>query len=386
MELKLLISTQSTVEYDGHSYYGNSVRALWKRYYAFGDQCRVIVHSKNVKRPLEDRLDDDTKLFVVKKINSFKAIVSRYSSYNAKIAEEQVRWADLCIVHLPSRNGYQVIRYCKKYGKPYLTVVCGCPWDALWNHGWKGKLMAPLEFFKLKRYQRTSPYSIYVTNEFLQNRYPSNGLTIGCSNVNIPTGVEGVLEKRIENVRKRIREGRVLKIGTAAAVNVAYKGQEYVIRALAVLKKKGIVFEYHLIGKGDNQRLLSIAQDAGVADQVFFYGSLPHEKVLDYLDDIDIYVQPSKQEGLPRSLIEAMSRGCLCLGSKTAGIPELIEKEYVFSKGNVGEIQEILCGINEEALLHQGQRNFEKAKEYDCRLLNERRNEFVKRFIKESGF
>ena len=56
---------------------------------------------------------------------------------------------------------------------------------------------------------------------------------------------------------------------------------------------------------------------------------------MDYYDSIDIYVQPSKQEGLPRAVIEAMSRGCPVLGTDIAGIPELIQERCLFKKGSV---------------------------------------------------
>jgi len=379
--MNLLISTQSTVEFDGTYYYGNSVRAIWNRYHNYGDNCLLICHKIDVKKPSQDRIDDSVNIVIINKINTVKALISKYSKLNDAIAKKQVMWADLCIVHLPNENGYQVIKYCKKYNKPYMTVVCGCSWDALWNHGWKGKIMAPMGFYKLKKAQKNAPYSIYVTNEFLQNRYPTSGKSIGCSNVNITTGIEGVLDKRLNHIELANHNvNRVLKIGTAAAIDVAYKGQEYVIRALGLLKNNGMLYEYHLIGTGDDTRLRGIAKEADVEEEVFFHGALPHEKVLDFLDEMDIYIQPSKQEGLPRSMIEAMSRGCLCLGSKTAGIPELIEPKYVFPKGDVKEIARILSELSEEDFISQARINFEKAKEYDSRLLNDRRHSFICEF------
>lgn len=380
--MKVLISTQSTIEYDGVNYYGNSVGAMWRRYKGLGDTT-MICHKKETKVATQDKLDDSISFVFIKKINSINAILKNYSKENDLVAKRQVELNDICIVHLPSDNGYQVIKYCKKFRKPYLTVVCGCSWDALWNHGLRGKIMAPLGFLKLRYAQKHTPYSIYVTNEFLQSRYPTTGTSVGCSNVNIHTGLDGILNKRIDRIKKQVSKKSILKIGTAAAVDVAYKGQEYVIRALGVLKKKGAAFEYHLIGSGDFSRLEGIAVSNGVEDEVFFHGPLPHEKVLEFLDNIDIYIQPSKQEGLPRSLIEAMSRGCLCIGSRTAGIPELLEPAFVFPKANVKELSLILLNINEEKLEKQAKRNFNTAKDYDVERLNERRNAFLSKFIED---
>ena len=167
---------------------------------------------------------------------------------------------------------------------------------------------------------------------------------------------------------------------TAAAISVPYKGQEFVIKAISELKKKGLYFEYHLIGFGSEERLRKIAVEAGVEDQVFFRGPLPHSDVLGFMDDMDIYVQPSKQEGLPRATIEAMSRGCLCLGSRVAGIPELLEDAYLFNKGDVKQISEILRSVDETKLKEQAERNYNEAKQYDKNLLNRRRTEFIEEF------
>jgi len=83
---------------------------------------------------------------------------------------------------------------------------------------------------------------------------------------------------------------------------------------------------------------------------------------------------------LPRATIEAMSRGCLCMGSNIAGIPELLAPEYLFSKGHVNQIARILKRIDSKVLLEQAQRNFNEAKNYDCDLLNERRRKFIEEF------
>lgn len=139
------------------------------------------------------------------------------------------------------------------------------------------------------------------------------------------------------------------------------------------------------MGSGDDRFLRSLAERCGVADRVVFHGLMPHDQVLSFLDEMDLYIQPSKQEGLPRALIEAMSRGCLSLGSRTAGIPELLDKEYVFRRGNVEDIVRILSKVDRDTLKEQACRNFEEAKQYDRDLLNKRRCEFMEQFKKECG-
>jgi len=170
-------------------------------------------------------------------------------------------------------------------------------------------------------------------------------------------------------------------LGTIAAVNVRYKGQKYVIKAISKLNKQGYNFEYHLVGGGDNKYLKSIAVKYNVIDKVKFIGVLPHDEVFNFLDNIDIYIQPSKQEGLPRALVEAMSHGCPSLGSNIGGIPELIKSEYIFSNGSVSEICKLLKKMDKEEMKKEAKIVFEKAKEYSKELLDKKRFKFYKEFV-----
>lgn len=376
--MKVLYSSQTTVQFDGECYYSNAIRSTYERYLTLGDEIVVLCHVKKVEKPTHDKVQDNRLTIVpVIKQNSLKSLLSHSQTEN--LVKEQVEKADVCVAHVPCAHSYLLIKYARLLNKPYFTVACGCPWDALWNYDWRGKLMAPKAYFDLKQVMRDAPYSIYVTNEFLQHRYPTNGKSIGCSNVNMHTGISGVLEKRLESIRKK-DENSIYRIGTAAALDVPYKGQEYVIRAIAKLKEKGINFEYHLIGGGTGNKLKDIARKLNISEMVFIHGSIPHDQVADFYDSIDIYIQPSKQEGLPRATIEAMSRGCLCMGSNIAGIPELLDDDYLFAKGNVSEIVNILKRITLQDLSEQASRNYNIAKEYDCDVLNERRRKFLEEF------
>ena len=91
----------------------------------------------------------------------------------------------------------------------------------------------------------------------------------------------------------------------------------------------------HLVGGGNNEFLKKIANKNAVGNQVIFHGKLEHDEIFKWLRDIDIYIQPSDTEGLPRSVIEAMSVACPVIGSNAGGIPELINSSAIFDKGNI---------------------------------------------------
>lgn len=277
------------------------------------------------------------------------------------------------------------IKACQKLKKRYLVEVVSCTWDAFANHGILGKINAPFAYFKARKKIKRAPYVVYVTNEFLQKRYPTNGQTVGISNVALTAFDESVLEERLKKIHDLYASDRRIVIGTAAAVNVKYKGQWNVIEALSILKKQGKTnYCYVIAGGGDRSYLESVAAKYGVQDQIEFVGSLVKEEMPDWYDSIDVYIQPSLQEGLPRSLIEAMSRGLPALGSRTGGIPELLEPQYVCRSNRrmARQLAEMLQALTEEKMLGMAKRNYEESKKYDAKILAERRKNFLTEFMK----
>jgi len=352
---------------------GSLNNKLFQRYKNWFGEVTVFATKRHATKDDERHICEQNEVAcvhftLVEKRNNVFSIIK-----NRKKVKQAVSSQDYLVIRIPSVYGIMAIIYARKFNKPYLIEMVGCPWDAFWNHSWKGKLVAPFMWYATKKAIKNAPYVVYVTNEYLQGRYPCKGKTIGCSDVSLPTLDKNILRKRLNKIHYT-SDNKPVVLGTAAAVNVRYKGQEYVIRAIAKLNKQGYDFEYHLAGGGDNSFLKFVAEKYGVTDKVKFIGSLTHEKIFNYLDDIDIYIQPSKTEGMPRALIEAMSRGCPCIGSSAGGIPELLEKDYVFTRGKYKEIIPILARINRSKMLDQAKRNFEFAKRFDKKILDDRRN------------
>ena len=299
-----------------------------------------------------------------------------------KIIEKEVKKSDFIIARTSSL-AFIAIKYAKKYRKPYLVEVVGCSFDSYWNHSNLGKIIALYAFYIQKKAVKKAPYVVYVTNKFLQKRYPTNGKSVNCSNVVLNEFDDKVIEKRLRKIKNMEKINKII-IGTTAAVNVKYKGQQHIIQALGKLKEEGITnYKYQLVGGGDQKYLKYIAKKYGVAEQAKFLGSLPHDEVFKWLDSIDIYIQPSRQEGLPRALIEAMSRGLPSFGARTGGIPELLEEKYIFSntRRNITEICNILKSFNKDTMIRQAKRNYTESKKYDKNIIEEQRRRFFIKFI-----
>ena len=102
------------------------------------------------------------------------------------------------------------------------------------------------------------------------------------------------------------------------------KNHEIVIRALADLNNRNI--KYVICGQGNlKEYLKKLAEDLGVQKQVYLLGY--RTDVIDICKSADLFVFPSKREGLSVALMEAMACGLPCVVSKIRGNIDLINPE-----------------------------------------------------------
>jgi glycosyltransferase involved in cell wall biosynthesis len=353
------------------------------RYSFFGKNVVFLMRGKTINKSEENRFSKITyPFFNLIEIPNFKSITKYLIKKKEakKIIANAVSKSDVVIVRLPSTAGVIAFKYAQELKKPLLVEFVACPFDALWNYDWRGKLLAFFKLYQYKRLMKRATHSIYVTNRFLQDRYPTTGKQIGCSDVEIKNIDRIHLEKRKNKI---FNQKGALILGTIAALDVPYKGQADVIKAIGLLQKKGISFKYRIVGRGNPSGLKKVIIKSKAENLVDIIGPLQHEKIFRFVEEIDVYVQPSKVEGLPRSLVEAMSVACPSIGSEVGGIPELISKESVFKVGNINKLMEKLQSINKVWLEKQANLNFITAKNYQKHLLEERRKMFYSEFKKD---
>ena len=289
--------------------------------------------------------------------------------------------SDLIVVRIPSIIGSKTADYALKIGKPYLAEVMGDAWDSYWYHSLKGKLLAPYIYAKTKSIVKNANYCIYVTEKYLQDRYPNIKSNISASNVNITSVENSSLENRLYKLKKF--NPQKISIMTTASVNVRAKGNRFVLEAMKRLEIQGILLDYYLAGDGDQSFLKKKAEELGVANRVHFLGELTTSQIYEYLDKVDLYIQPSLQEGLPRAVIEAMSCACPCIGSNKAGIPELLGPRCLFTPSSSQAIAESIIdfiSMNKEKMVIK---QFESSKKFLSNVLNKRRSDYFAKIRRE---
>lgn len=311
-------------------------------------------------------------------------LISLLGGNDRKVIRESVLKADFCIIRLPSIIGIIAFFEAKKAKKPFIIEMVGCPYDALWNYGkWSYKLIGIILYLINRLVIYYSPYVIYVTQSFLQKRYPTKGVSIGCSDVN----VKELRNTADLNRPKKFLPHKKFTIGTIANVEVKYKGHRYVIEAMSRLKQCGYNnIEYQLVGGGDPSYLQAIADNLGVGDCITFVGVLKHEDIFNWLDNVDVYAQLSLQEGLPRAVVEAMSRGCVCIVSNTGGMAELVSSNFLVPRKDSKVFECIVERLinDRHFLLAESVKNIIRAESYLSEGLDYRRTQFMIDVLSES--
>lgn len=373
----IFIATDYDISFNNGRYYiENAMSSILCRYY---ERFGKIIYCSRI-----DNIENTEKLIdITEYIDSVVIIDNLFEAFSCRCfskMEDAIKDCNLVVGRVPSIIAYRAFDCAKKLGVPFFTEAMGCAWDAYWNHGLTGKIIAPYMFFKMKSVVKNSDYALYVTNQFLQNRYPCKKKTVSASNVKIEDVNIDILEKRISRI-DHFNERKMILM-TCAAVDVRYKGQEYVIKAIPILNKMGIKVRYILAGGGNQEYLRCIAKKNNVSDQVEFLGRVSLKTIFEYLDNSDIYIQPSLQEGLPRSVIEAMSRACPSVGARTAGIPELLDKDCVFKRKSEKSIAKTLKHIyNKDRLKQLAQGNFNNSRQYHEDVLSKKRNMYYNTII-----
>jgi len=101
------------------------------------------------------------------------------------------------------------------------------------------------------------------------------------------------------------------------------KNHEALVQAAAILKKRGCNARIRCCGDGPlMEDMQSQVQAAGLSGQIVFEGVC--DDILDRMARADIFLLPSKWEGMPMTVIEAMGTGLPIVASRVGGVPDMV--------------------------------------------------------------
>src|SRR5690606_38109808 len=118
---------------------------------------------------------------------------------------------------------------------------------------------------------------------------------------------------------------------------------------LEVLSKNKEEFEGKLIvsigGRGETDKLESFVKDKQLEKLVHFEGWVTGIRKDELLKNADVYILPSYNEGLPISILEAMSFGLPIISTNVGGIPQVVNNNFngfIIQPGDKDAIQKSL--------------------------------------------
>ncbi len=135
---------------------------------------------------------------------------------------------------------------------------------------------------------------------------------------------------RDEDLRARLGLDGARVIGYVSNLSHPREGQEAMIRAVPLLRQRGIPAKALLVGDGARRpELESLAGSLGVAEHVVFTGSIPFDQVAQYYAQIDLFVVPRTNERAgrlvsPMKPFEAMAMDIPLLVSDLPALVEIV--------------------------------------------------------------
>jgi len=298
--------------------------------------------------------------------------------------EKKIKQAQAILIKPSCRKGIMAIKLAEKYNKPYMIEITGDLSLTLKNNrNLLKRAYNPFLHRQILRAIKNCQYGLYVTENHLQKVYPIVGKQCGCTDTVLPYISEESLKKRIAKIDNMAVDGEI-RIGMVASYHDTRKGLDTAIKALGLIKDERVVL--HVLGLGtedDRNKWYTFAKQYGVEEKLKFDPPLSGiESVLEWNDNMDLCILPSRSEGLPRCIVESISRACPNITSDVCGMPELVDKYWVHKPNDYTQLAKLIEELigSKELMKNVAIQNFNHAKNYEFDVLRAKRNAFLTDF------
>jgi glycosyltransferase involved in cell wall biosynthesis len=353
---------------------------FWQRYLQVFDTVRVIARVRNVDDAMEDWKQASGLAVTFIDVPDYRGPYQYLACWARvrSVLREQARHSQAVILRVGSSLGSAFVDHFRR-GQPFGVEVVGDPYD-VFQRGSVIHSLRPL--FRiwftadLKRLCRGACAAAYVTRHALQARYPCPAFSTSFSDVEI--GSDALASFPRDGTVLHAEPARLICIGTLAQM---YKGVDVLLRAVARCVDQGFRLSLTVVGDGQYRpELEQLAITLGLKECVRFAGQLPAgPAVRDALDAADLFVMPSRQEGLPRAMVEAMARALPCIGSNIGGIPELLSPDSIVPVGDDAALAHTIMSVlgDPKRMALMSSENLARAHDFREELLLESRTEFL---------
>ncbi len=357
---------------------------FWLRYLTVFDDVRVVARVQPVPSPPPEskRVDGEGV--------SFAALPYYLGPWQYLLRARQISHAardaisprDAVILRIPSQIATSVEVALRRNGRPYGVEVVGDPHDVFAPGGVKHFMRSFFRWWFARQQRRQCAgacAAAYVTERTIQSRYPPAPTAFST----FYSSIELHDDAFVATHRPIRQKATGFTLITVASLAQLYKSPDILLKAIDIcVREEGLDLKLLLVGDGKYRpELESLAASLGMKNRVHFLGQLPAgDAVRKQLDRADVFILPSRTEGLPRAMVEAMARALPCVGSTAGGIPELLSPEDMVTPGNAVTLAQKIRTVitNPERMAAMSKRNLDKSKEYHESILRERRDKFYR--------
>jgi glycosyltransferase involved in cell wall biosynthesis len=207
----------------------------------------------------------------------------------------------------------------------FLQMLHRCPWIGF-AHGYiddnqKNRLYNRIDRLVLRRADRIVAVAGSMKALLVRHGVAAQKIRVVHNAIDPGEAVPGVSGEEI-----RRRNGFApdqLVIGVIGRLNPE-KGQMIFLQAMEKAARVVPGAKALIIGDGQDRPMLErFCLERGLSERVLFLGY--QERIADYYQILDLLVLPSLSEGLPNTVLEAMSFGVPVLATAVGGVPEIIE-------------------------------------------------------------
>lgn len=129
-----------------------------------------------------------------------------------------------------------------------------------------------------------------------------------------------------ENLRRELGVGDGTALLVYSARMVKQKGHVLLLRALEILRRRGIAPKLLLVGSGPlENEIKSAVRNTRLDSQVIMTGNLAYADALRHVAAADLFVSPSSLEGFGLAIAEAMALGVPVVAVAVGSVPEVVE-------------------------------------------------------------
>ncbi len=310
-----------------------------------------------------------------------------------KQVREQLKDCKCLLLRAPSAVAQMVYKAIRRTDITWALEVVVDPWEYFAPNTVPTKLRPLIRYTwtkNLKKMCQEADGATYVTQHYLQEHYPCRAITApdgrhfvaGYSDVEIKDG--SIVEPKVYAPA----QGTFHFIHVASSFEGEGKGHRVLIKALKSVIDRGYDADVTFVGDGTlRSSFEELARELGIYDRTHFVGRLMGiDAVRAALRKADVFVFPTKAEGMPRVLIEAMAEGLPCISAPVCGIPEILGPDWLFKFEDLDGYADkmIYCIEHPEVLTEQSRKNVECAKQFEHSKLVKMRNDFYAR-LKEAA-